>query len=211
MSKLLLFDLDGVLVDACEWHYIALNKALNEVCGFEISRHDHETTFNGLPTAIKLEMLGIDNNKSSMIWELKQKYTIESIKTHAQIDKQKVDMHTKLKDEGYKIGCVTNSIRKTARLMLEKTGQIDYMDMIVTNEDVENSKPHPDCYLKSISDFGFEGSEYNVYIIEDSEKGRQAARQTEANLIEVLNPADVTYQRIIEEIQKNENTDTYGR
>ena len=53
-----------------------------------------------------------------------------------------------------------------------------------------------------ISDFGFVGSEYDVYIIEDSEKGRQAAMQTEANLIEVLNPADVTYQRIIEEIKK---------
>lgn len=37
-----MFDLDGVLVDACDWHYHALNRALQEVCSFEISRQDHE-------------------------------------------------------------------------------------------------------------------------------------------------------------------------
>ena len=42
--------------------------------------------------------------------------------------------------------CVTNSIRKTGTVMLEQTGQLDMIDFIVANEDVENNKPHPDCY-----------------------------------------------------------------
>ena len=33
MIKLVIFDMDGVLVDACEWHRIALNEALKEEIG----------------------------------------------------------------------------------------------------------------------------------------------------------------------------------
>ncbi|STK74080.1 2-deoxyglucose-6-phosphatase [Escherichia coli] len=47
--KAILFDMDGVLIDAKEWHYEALNKAL-DLFGMKISRFDHLTTFDGLPT-----------------------------------------------------------------------------------------------------------------------------------------------------------------
>lgn len=211
MKKLLLFDLDGVLVDACDWHYIALNKALREVCDFEITRYDHENRFNGLPTAVKLKMLNLNVDQSQQVWKLKQSNTIEVINQNASIDHDKIDMHKYFKQLGYKIGCVTNSIRQTAVLMLEKTGQLPFIDILITNEDVEHSKPSPDCYIKAIQDFGFTGKEKNVYIIEDSEKGKQAARQTLANLIEVKNPDEVTKIFLIEEFQRNENTDSYGR
>ena len=56
-GKLVIFDLDGVLVDACEWHRIALNEALKKVCNYEISLEDHYSTFNGIPTRVKLEKL----------------------------------------------------------------------------------------------------------------------------------------------------------
>ena len=51
--KLVIFDLDGVLVDACEWHRAALNKALLEICDYEISQEDHYSVFNGIPTKVK--------------------------------------------------------------------------------------------------------------------------------------------------------------
>lgn len=200
-NKLLLFDLDGVLVDACEWHYIALNRALKEICDLEISREDHETTYNGLPTSVKLEMLGIAPDVAESVWALKQKYTVDTIKKHAEIDDQKIEMHRFFKDKGYVVGCVTNSIRKTATLMLEKTGQICFMDLLVTNEDVTRSKPAPDCYLKAIEELGFEGMEDCVYIVEDSEKGAQSARQTKARLIRVKDPTEVTVERILSEVE----------
>ena len=65
MNKAVLFDLDGVLVDACDWHYEALNRALKQVSNYEISREDHTTTYNGLPTKRKLQMLadvGVNKN-----------------------------------------------------------------------------------------------------------------------------------------------------
>ena len=60
MIKAVIFDMDGVLIDAREWHYEALNRALR-LFGMEISRTDHLTTFDGLPTRRKLEMLSSTN------------------------------------------------------------------------------------------------------------------------------------------------------
>ena len=57
MIKAILFDMDGVLVDAREWHYEALNRAL-EIFGMKISLDNHLSTFDGLPTRRKLQILG---------------------------------------------------------------------------------------------------------------------------------------------------------
>ena len=54
--KAIIFDMDGVLIEAKDWHYEALNRALS-LFGMEISRYDHLVTYDGLPTTKKLEML----------------------------------------------------------------------------------------------------------------------------------------------------------
>ena len=60
MIECVLFDLDGVLVDACDWHYESLNNALIKFGYNPIERSVHLQKFNGLPTHIKLNMLNID-------------------------------------------------------------------------------------------------------------------------------------------------------
>ena len=54
--RAVVFDMDGVLIDAREWHYEALNEAL-ELFGFTIDRESHLTRFDGLPTRDKLKAL----------------------------------------------------------------------------------------------------------------------------------------------------------
>lgn len=203
-----MFDLDGVLVDACDWHYHALNRALIDVCSFEISRHDHETKYNGLPTNVKLKMLGIDDSLSTKINNLKQHYTMDCIRQNANIMHEKILLHQYLKNQGVKIACVTNSIRMTATEMLSRTGQLEYIDLLVSNEDVKNNKPSPDCYEYAMRSL-------NVYpscsvCVEDSPKGIQAARSSSAAYVwEVRDTYDVTvenYRRFIDE-----NSHTNGR
>ncbi|MDS1346373.1 HAD hydrolase-like protein [Planktothrix agardhii] len=74
----ILFDMDGVLVDATEWHYQALNRALH-LFGFNISRYQHLSTYNGLPTRKKLEVLTVEQSLPlglhEIICKLKQIYT----------------------------------------------------------------------------------------------------------------------------------------
>ena len=186
-----LFDLDGVLVDACEWHYITLNEALRQIVGFEISREDHISKYNGLPTTVKLRMLGLEAPIALRVEALKQMKTLEVIAERAQIMPEKQELHSYLKSQGIKIACVTNSIHTTATAMLRQTGQINFMDLIVSNGDIPRNKPHPDCYNFAVKTLGVDPC--TCLCVEDSPNGIEAARAScVPNLWMVSNPSDVT-------------------
>jgi len=191
MKTLVIFDLDGVLVDACEWHRIALNKALYEVSGYEIPIEEHHSEFNGRPTRVKLSKLvdrGIIEEKDiDAVYALKQKFTIETIEESAHRRQEKVDLMLWLKEKDFLIACFTNSIRETAELMLKKTGVFEMLDMIVTNEDVKNPKPDPEGYLKIMKKLRVYPD--NVIIVEDSPTGLKAAvDSTAGTVVEVSGP-----------------------
>jgi HAD superfamily hydrolase (TIGR01509 family) len=195
MSKAILFDLDGVLVDACDWHYEALNAALIMKQKQPIPRDLHLTVYNGLPTHVKLNMLGISDDEAKDINRLKQLYTLSTITEHAKIMPEKIEMHKHIKACGYKIACVTNSIRETAKEMLKATGQLEYMDLLITNEDVKNNKPAPDCYNIAIQKLNADPLE--TLIVEDSPKGIAAAKASNAaRCIEVKNTTEVNINTI---------------
>ena len=196
--KSILFDLDGVLVEACHWHYEALNRSLLAVAGIEIDYEDHVQNFNGLPTKIKLEILknrgSISDYQIDQIWSLKQKNTIDVINDNAQTDAEKMLIHENLKYLNIPRVCVTNSIRETATLMLEKTGQLESINLLISNEDVRNNKPHPEAYVKAMVKMGTLPEE--TLIVEDSDKGMEAALGTGSHILRVKNSEEVTWDRI---------------
>ena len=202
MIKAILYDLDGVLVDATEWHYDSFNDALREICGFEISRLEHIRTFNGLPTNKKLEILYGENRVKKKdfdaIWELKQKKTNEIIEKTATIDETKRRLHEGTKS--FKKICVTNSIRQTALLMLKNTGQLSFMEHVISNEDVNKPKPDPEGYVKSMLHLKLDPSE--CLVVEDSEKGIQAAKKSKAHVYEVKGYHDVTLENVLKTINR---------
>lgn len=126
-------------------------------------------------------MLGVPEKKLGFVEAQKQMITLDIIKRNANIMPEKVEMHEYLKSMGIKIACVTNSIALTARTMLELTGQMKYMDALVTNEMVERNKPYPDCYNLAID--RLEVNPLNCICVEDSPKGIQAAK---ASMVEHL-------------------------
>ena len=188
------------MVDAPEWHYESLNQALREISGFELSRLEHIRTFNGLPTNKKLEILNEQNRVKKedfeIIWNLKQKKTNEIIEKTASDDETKIRLH-----EGtskFKKICVTNSIRQTALLMLEKTGQLSFMEHVISNEDVCNPKPDPEGYLKAIQYLQLQPNE--CMIVEDAPKGIEAAKKSNAHVYEVKGYHDVTLENVLNTI-----------
>lgn len=199
MIKLIVFDLDGVLVETKNLHYDALNKSLKDVdIKYEISYEEHLARYDGLSTRKKLDLLsqekGLSNMEHNGIWHRKQLYTLMMLK-QLNPDKRIIEVLKKLKEDNYKIAVASNSIRDTVKITLLKLGYLEYIDFYLSNEDVKYPKPHPELYLKSMIEAGVSPKE--TLIIEDSIIGRTAANNSGGYLFGINNPNDVIYENII--------------
>ena len=207
MIKLIIFDLDGVLVDARELHYNALNKALESIDKkFIIPREEHLSTYDGLSTTKKLNILS-ENKKlpkelHDSVWRVKQEMTRHIIDGFS-IDSRIQSILRSLKSEGYLIACATNSIRETAKLQLIRKGFFEYIDFMYSNQDVTNPKPNSEIYLRCMLRAQVNPNE--TLIIEDSHIGRKGAISSGGILCGVTNTADVTYDKIKKYINESTN------
>lgn len=198
MNRLIVFDLDGVLVDSKEIHFNALNSALALIDkSYVITKNEQDKYYEGLPTKRKLIMLtqhkGLPESFYNTISEEKQKFTKEMLE-QLSIDKELISYFNIIKQNNIRIAIASNSIRSTIDLCLSKLGIIDLVDYILSNEDVTFPKPHPEIYWKAMSHFGCIAEE--TVIFEDSVVGKLAASDSKANLIEVTNRDDLTINKI---------------
>lgn len=211
MIKAIIFDLDGVLVDARELHYQALNRALEALDErFVISRDEHLSTFDGLPTINKLKVLtgkkGLPQEKYDDVWQGKQRYTKEIVDKEFVYDESMRDVLRKLKADGCCIAVCSNSIRETTKMMLIRKGLMEFVEFFLSNQDVRKSKPNPEMYLRAMVKLGVGPRE--CLIVEDSHVGRQAAFESGAHLCPVENTGDVTYERVKESMDRANATNT---
>jgi HAD superfamily hydrolase (TIGR01509 family) len=199
MIKLIVFDLDGVLVETKQLHYDALNKALSDVdVKYVISFEEHLSKYDGLSTRKKLDLLskekGLSGIEHNGVWLRKQNYTSQMIR-ELKPDNRIINILERLKNDGYKIAVASNSIRETVKITLLKLGFLEHIDFYLSNEDVKYPKPSPELYLKSMIEAGVSPKE--TLIIEDSIIGRTAANESGAYLMGINNPDDVIYDNII--------------
>lgn len=199
MIKLIIFDLDGVLVDSCDTHYESLNYAL-EKHNFEnlkINYKDHLEEYNGKPTYQKLDLLakkkGLNRNDFQKIWETKQQKTLEIIMNYEK-DERICNILKQLKSDGYIIYVASNSIWNTLKTILYKKGFLDYIDFFISNEEVKHPKPESEIYFKCFERAKL--SPKQCIILEDSLIGKLAAKKSGAHLLEIKDCEDVTYKKI---------------
>ena len=200
--KLIIFDLDGVLVEAKNIHFEALNEALAEInSGYKINWTEHLNRYDGLKTFQKLDLLtkekGLPIEVHKQIWEKKQQLTVNKLSS-LKIDERLSDLMKTLSNSGYKLAVCSNSIRKTVLTVLAKLGIIEYMDLIISNEDVKNSKPHPEMYWKAISKMSMLPEE--TLIVEDSPYGLLAASRSKSYILRVKNPSEVSFKNITKKL-----------
>ena len=194
MVKLILFDLDGVLIDTKWIHFACLNTALGE---YAITEEEHINIYDGRKTTQKMEMLterkGLPPSRYKEIFDLKQELTMKeflNIRSRPYI----VELFKKLVDDGYMVGVCSNSIRRTVLTALAKSELMEYLSVIISNDDVKNPKPHPEMYWKAMSMQGCLPEE--TVIVEDSPQGLAAAHRARAKVIRVSAPEDVTVDNI---------------
>jgi beta-phosphoglucomutase-like phosphatase (HAD superfamily) len=93
---LIIFDLDGVLIESRELHYTSLNEALHSVDPkYVINRDEHLSVYDGLNTSKKLKLLSETKSLPleyyDMIWQRKQLATSNLIKKFT-VDNKLIDI-----------------------------------------------------------------------------------------------------------------------
>lgn len=204
--KAIIFDLDGVLVDACEWHYQAFNLALSSLGKKPISEADHLAHFNGKPSkekiAILIERGSILPEEGTQIWLHKQTYTRKAIEMYAFPDMNKIHMLSSLREDGFGLACVTNSIYETAELMLRKTGCWSYLDTVISNQSTSKNKPHPDPYLYAMQLLNVTPNE--ALILEDAPVGINSATASGAH-VQITHYNQLNYDIVMNYVRKINN------
>ena len=197
MIKVVIFDLDGVLVDTKMIHYEALNLALEKFKHKKISINDHIKVFDGLPTFKKLEILHkeskLPKKEFSKINEYKQKITSKILKKKIKKNSKLINLF-KFLSKDYKIAVATNAVKSTLNNCLNKLGLNKYIDYKLSNEDINNPKPNPEIYLRIFLHFGIYPSDALVF--EDSHYGREAAVSSGAQLYPVKDTSDLNTKNI---------------
>jgi beta-phosphoglucomutase-like phosphatase (HAD superfamily) len=199
--KAIIFDMDGVLIDAKEWHYEALNNAL-KLFGYEISRHDHLVSYDGLPTRKKLTMLseqdGLPSGLHDLINQLKQKHTMDYVHRYCVPNFTHQFALSELARDGYKLAVGSNSISPTIETIMNKADLMRFLEFFLSADHVERGKPSPDIYLLAMKKLGVKPEE--CLILEDNFNGIKAAQASSAHVMQVHEVEDVTYWGIKEKV-----------
>lgn len=193
----ILFDMDGVLIDAKERHADAFLQACKDEWVI-LTKEFHETHLEALPTRKKIDILIekwlVTLERSEEIYRLKQYYTDKLLTEKNLYDKQKVDLLSTLKNEGCLLWVCSNSIRTSVEYITQKMGIYEYFDCVLSNNDVTHPKPNPEMYLKAMEMVHVRPEE--TLIIEDSIAGVAAGEASGARVLRVENATQVTFKNI---------------
>lgn len=196
MIRNVIFDLDGVLFDGRSFHSKCFIDAVNTVLSDTILSYEyHEQYLDGLSTKEKLKRMNLDENISKRIYDLKQHLTAKGIKEHINPDEKVLNICETLICRGFKVYCVSNSIRSTVEACLSGMGVLDLFTGIISNEDTKEPKPSPEPYLTLFRNYILEPKE--CLVLEDSPYGIESATKSGAYVLPVKDCNDVNIDSIL--------------
>ena len=169
--KAFLFDLDGVLTDTSELHFLAW-KRLAEEEGILFTREDNEA-LRGVSRRESLNLLlkgrQVSEEQACEMMERKNGYYVELVRqmTPANLLPGALEMIEEIRRLGLKQAIVSSS--KNAWLVLERLQIGEFFD----GNSPARSKPHPDLFLLAAQAVGVNPP--NCLVVEDAQAGVEAA------------------------------------
>lgn len=149
MNRAILFDLDGVLIDSMRCHAQTWRDAIKTQLDIEISENyflinEGRNTKDILFELIRTHQIDADNNTWQKVSDYRDQLFLEAF-TPRLVNGAK-ELVLLLHGFGYRLGVATGSTRQVVEELLSKTGIRDYFSDLVSSEDVQFSKPHPQPY-----------------------------------------------------------------
>lgn len=188
MNQLVIFDLDGVLLDS-EKIYMDMNQKFFGELGAPISLEEHQT-FVGISATQMWTLIKERFNLSQTVEELKE---LEKELKYKTLDEMEltpsagvVEFLDRLKSDGYLLTIASSGLQKNIELILRKLKLRSYFEFIVSGEEVIKGKPEPDIFLK-VSDH-FKRKPNNCIVFEDSTNGVKAAKSAGMVCFGYFNP-----------------------
>lgn len=183
-NKLAIFDLDGTLFDTKNVNYKAYSEAIS-FCGFDADiDYAYYCDFcNGNNYKVFLPQIipGISKVDMEKIHELK-KTLYSKYLNFAEKNEHLFSIIDRLRDE-YVIALVTTASKVNTLEILFSFSVTDYFDLIITQEDVKETKPSPECFEKAMEIAAI--NKTSTIIFEDSDVGLKAAASSGANYVKV--------------------------
>ena len=172
-AKALIFDLEGTIADTMTVHFMAYKNILSEF-GIDFTPGLF-TTLAGVPAIATIQKLNemfdtkMDPEETGRYKESEYEKIMHKMKPVVPVVELVKEYHGK-----FPMAVGTGGYKRLAWKSLEILGLKDYFEILVSGEDVEHPKPHPETFLKCAALMGVEPEACHVF--EDGELGIQAAR-----------------------------------
>lgn len=185
MNKIILFDLDGTLIDSTDAIVSTFRFAFKEQ-GFDFRGNDKNIKdLIGYPLDIMFERLGVSKQK---VWDYvdsyKNRYRVISVEQTTLLENafEAVQLASKIA----RVSVVTTKTRMYTIPILDNFNITQYFEIITGRENVENPKPHPEPILKTLAQMNYDKNKDEVYMIGDTKLDLICANEAKVNAIGVL-------------------------
>ncbi|MFW2612055.1 HAD family hydrolase [Aliarcobacter butzleri] len=185
MNKIILFDLDGTLIDSTDAIVSTFRFAFKEQ-GFDFRGSDKNIKdLIGYPLDIMFERLGVSKQK---VWDYvdsyKNRYRVISVEQTTLLENafEAVQLASKIA----RVSVVTTKTRMYTIPILDNFNITQHFEVITGRENVENPKPHPEPILKTLAQMNYDKTKDEVYMIGDTKLDLICANEAKVNAIGVL-------------------------
>jgi pyrophosphatase PpaX len=150
--RVVLFDLDGTLIDSGPIILASMQHAVRSVLDREIAREELAATVGGQGLVAQMTQLAPDR-----VDELIEAYRLHNDPLHETLEAfaGMVDVLPRLREDGRRLGIVTAKRHRTVALALDRFPWLDeQFDIVIAHEDTERHKPDPDPVLEALRPLG---------------------------------------------------------
>jgi beta-phosphoglucomutase family hydrolase len=182
--KGVIFDMDGTLIVSTEADYLAWEKVFNNY-GKELSYEDYQPLLGIRSADVIKNHIGITGEEDvKRILKEKFDFFVEVITANPIKPVHAAEAFLKsLQNYPVKVALATSSRKEKMQMVLKQLDFLQYFDVLVTGEEVKNSKPAPDIFLKAAERLGL--STDDCFVVEDGPVGVAAAKNAKMKCVAI--------------------------